>query len=87
MIRNSWMIAIAVSVSLAASAQAQQGSSNRSTPRDFSYEVENGKRVEKPDVVTQLPDGTIREEYRSGKCVTIKEKRPDGAIKTSRKCD
>ncbi len=79
--------AASLALGLATGASAQQSPPSSSTPKDFSYEVKDGKRVEKPDRRTVLADGTIREEYRSGKCVTIKEKRPDGAVKTSRKCD
>lgn len=76
----------ALALGVAGGAAAQQ-SNEQSTPRSFNYEVKDGKRVEKPDRTTRLEDGTIREEYRSGNCVTIKEKRPDGAVKTTRKCD
>ena len=61
--------------------------SKPATPTDFKYELRGNERVEKPDSRTQAADGTVREETRSGKCVTIKEKRPDGAIKITRKCD
>ena len=78
---------LTLALGLAAAAHAQQTQGNTPTPKDFSYEVKDGKRVEKPDNRTVQADGTVREEFRSGKCVTIKEKRPDGAVKTTRKCD
>ncbi len=78
----------AVAAGLAGAAYAQQaGNASESQPTGFNYEMRGGERVEKPDSRTVAADGTIREEYRSGKCVTIKEKRPDGAVKTTRKCD
>ena len=66
-----------------ASAQAQQ---TQQTPRNWSYEIKDGKRVPKGNRVTK-PDGSWREEVRQGNCVTIKEGTPDGAVKTTRKCD
>lgn len=86
MIRKSVLIAAAagLALGLAGAAYAQ---SKPATPTDFKYELRGNERVEKPDSRTQAADGTVREETRSGKCVTIKEKRPDGAIKITRKCD
>ena len=48
---------------------------------------EGNKRVDRPDSRTVAADGTIREEYKSGNCTKIKETRPDGAVKTTQKCD
>ncbi len=79
---------LALGLAGAAYAQQQQaGTGNASQNTGFNYEIRGGERVEKPDSRTVAADGTVREEFRSGKCVTIKEKRPDGAIKTTRKCD
>lgn len=71
---------------LAGAAYAQQGAS-ASTPSNFKYEIQGNKRVDRPDSRTVAADGTVREEFRSGKCVKIKETRPDGAVKTTQKCD
>lgn len=90
MIRNVTLIALGTLLvaGLAGAAYAQQSGGDQATAKTgFNYEMRGGQRVEKPDNVTKLEDGTVREEFRSGKCVTIKEKRPDGAIKTTRKCD
>jgi hypothetical protein len=90
MIRNVTLIAVGTLLvaALAGAAYAQQAGGNKeNTQTGFNYEMRGGQRVEKPDNRTVAADGTVREEYRSGKCVTIKEKRPDGAIKTTRKCD
>jgi hypothetical protein len=86
MSRKSVLIAAAagLALGLAGAAYAQ---SKPATPTDFKYELQGNQRVEKPDSKTKAADGTVREEYRSGKCVTVKERRPDGAVKTSQKCD
>ena len=86
MIRTSILIAAAVvlAAGLAGAAYAQ---AKPATPTDFNYELRGNQRVEKPDSRTKAADGTVREEFRSGKCVTVKERRPDGAVKTSQKCE
>lgn len=71
---------------LAGAAYAQQGAS-ASTPSNFKYEIQGNKRIDRPDSKTVAADGTVREEFRSGNCVKIKETRPDGAVKTTQKCD
>ena len=71
---------------LAGAAYAQQGAS-ATTPSNFKYELQGNKRVDRPNSKTIAADGTVREEFRSGKCVKVKEVRPDGAIKTTQKCD
>ena len=72
---------------LAGAAYAQQTGASATTPSNFKYELQGNKRVDRPNSKTVAADGTVREEYRSGKCVKIKEVRPDGAIKTTQKCD
>ena len=49
--------------------------------------IEGNRRVDRPDSKTVAPDGTVRQEYKSGKCVKVREVRPDGAVKTTLKCD
>lgn len=71
---------------LAGAAYAQQNA-QAATPSNFKYEIQGDKRVNRPDSRTVAADGTVREEYKSGKCVKVKEVRPDGAIKTSQKCE
>ena len=66
---------------------AQQSNPAATTPSNFKYELQGNKRVDRPDSKTVAADGTVREEFRSGKCVKVKEVRPDGAVKTSQKCD
>ena len=72
---------------LAGAAYAQQSGNSASTPSNFNYEIQGNKRVDRPDSKTVAADGTVREEFRSGKCVKVKETRPDGAVKTTQKCD
>ena len=73
---------------LAGAAVAQQsGTASASTPGSFKYDLQGNKRVDRPDSKTTAADGTVREEYKSGNCVKVKEVRPDGAIKTTQKCD
>ena len=72
--------AVAATLGYAAAAAAQ------STPKNWSYEIKDGKRVPKGQRVTN-PDGSWREEVRLGKCITIKEKSPAGEYKETRRCD
>lgn len=72
---------------LAGAAHAQQSTPAATTPSNFKYELKGNKRVDRPDSKTVAADGTVREEYKSGNCVKVKEVRPDGAVKTSQKCD
>ena len=71
---------------VAGAALAQQ-SAGAGTPSTFKYELQGNKRVDRPDSRTVAADGTIREDYKSGNCTKIKETRPDGAVKTTQKCD
>lgn len=60
---------------------------NQQTPRNFNYEIRDGKRVPKPGNRLVQPDGSWREEVRNGSCVTIKEKSASGEYKETRRCD
>ena len=66
----------------AAYAQAQ----NKQTPKGWSYEIRDGKRVPKANRVTNA-DGSWREEVRQGNCVTIKERSAAGEYKETRQCN
>jgi hypothetical protein len=59
---------------------------NQSTPKNWSYEIKDGKRVPKGNRVTN-PDGSWREEVKQGNCVTIKEKSAAGEYKETRQCN
>ena len=69
----------------AALAQADSGQSAQSTPKNWKYEIKNGKRVPKGNRVTN-PDGSWREEIRQGNCITVKEKTAAGEYRESRRC-
>ena len=56
------------------------------TPKNWDYEIVDGKRVPKAKRVTNA-DGSWREERRDGKCVEIKEMSAAGELKITRKCD
>ena len=64
----------------AASAQDQK------TPRGWSYEIKDGKRVPKGNRVTNA-DGSWREEVKQGNCVTVKERSANGEYKETRQCN
>ena len=70
----------AVGCATIASAQDQK------TPKSWSYEIKDGKRVPKGNRVTN-PDGSWREEIRQGNCVTIKEMSKNGEYKETRQCN
>lgn len=59
---------------------------NAKVPDNFSYKIENGRRVPKGNRVTNA-DGSWREEIRDGACVTIKEMSAAGEYRETRKCD
>jgi len=73
---------VAAGFASAAFAQAQ----NQQTPRGWSYEIKDGKRVPKANRVTNA-DGSWREEVRQGNCVTIKERSAAGEYKETRQCN
>jgi hypothetical protein len=56
------------------------------TPKSWSYEIKDGKRVPKGNRVTN-PDGSWREEVKQGNCVTIKEMSASGEYKETRQCN
>jgi hypothetical protein len=76
-------VAIAATAASAAYAQASQ---DQATPKGWSYEIKDGKRVPKGVKQTNA-DGSWREEIRQGKCVTLKEKTAAGEYKETRRCD
>ena len=59
---------------------------NVATPKNWSYEIKDGKRVPKGNRVTN-PDGSWREEVKQGNCVTIKERSAAGEYKETRQCN
>lgn len=71
---------------LATAAVAQSKPPVQHTPKGWSYEIQDGKRVPKGNRVTNS-DGSWREELRQGNCVTIKERSAAGEYKESRECN
>jgi len=65
---------------------AQSQPQNQSTPRGWSYEIRDGKRVPKSNRVTNA-DGSWREELKQGNCVTVKERSATGEYKETRQCN
>ena len=78
--------ALALTATAASAAYAQAAGGDQATPKDWSYEIKDGKRVPKGQRQTNA-DGSWREEIRQGKCVTVKEKSAAGEYKDTRKCD
>jgi hypothetical protein len=75
-------VALAATAAYAPAAAAP----NRGTPKNWSYEIKDGKRVPKGNRVTN-PDGSWRETIRQGNCVTVKEMSPSGEYKETRQCN
>jgi hypothetical protein len=73
-------------VAVAGFATAVAAQASQTTPKNWNYEIKDGKRVPKAERVTAA-DGSWREEMRQGKCITIKEKSPTGEYKETRRCD
>ena len=84
---GKWMLvvgaALVAATALGGVALAQQ---TQQTPRGWSYEIKDGKRVPKANRVTNA-DGSWREEIRQGNCVTIKERSSSGEYKETRECN
>jgi hypothetical protein len=79
-------VALVATAGYATVAAAQNQAQNPSTPKNWSYELKDGKRVPKGNRVTNA-DGSWREEVRQGNCVTIKEKSASGEYKETRQCN
>ena len=76
------MCGAALGLASAATAQAQE----QQTPKGWTYEIKDGKRVPKGNRVNN-PDGSWREELKQGNCVTIKERSASGEYKETRQCN
>lgn len=79
-------IALIATVAFASAAAAQSNQVSRAIPKNWSYEIKDGKRVPKGQRQTNA-DGSWREEVRQGKCITIKEKSAAGEYKETRRCE
>lgn len=73
----------ALVVAPAAAAFAQDKSA---TPKDWGYEIVDGKRVPKAKRQANA-DGSWREERKMGDCVEVKERSAKGEIRITRTCD
>jgi hypothetical protein len=76
-------IALVAAAGYATVASAQ----NQSTPKGWSYEIKDGKRVPKAGNRVTNPDGSWREEVKQGSCVTVKEMSKSGEYKETRQCN
>jgi len=79
-------VAFAAAAGFATAAYAQAQGQDQPTPKGWSYEIKDGKRVPKGNRVTNA-DGSWREEVRQGNCVTIKERSASGEYKETRQCN
>jgi uncharacterized protein (DUF697 family) len=77
---------VALAATAATAAYAQTAGADQATPKNFNWEIKDGKRVPKGQKQVNA-DGSWREEIRQGKCVTLKEKAPTGEYKETRTCD
>jgi len=78
--------ALALAASAASGAYAQAAAGDQATPKNFNWEIKDGKRVPKGNKQVNA-DGSWREEIRQGKCMVVKEKSAAGEYKESRHCD
>lgn len=86
MLKTVLIVAGVAVAATAASAAFAQSAPTQQTPKDWNYEIVDGKRVPKGQRKVNA-DGSWREEIRQGACVTIKEKSASGEYKETRKCD
>ena len=77
-------VALVAAAGYATVAAAQSTAApDNATPKNWSYEIKDGKRVPKGNRVTN-PDGSWREEVKQGNCVTVKERTASGEYKETR---
>ena len=86
MISRTGMMLGALTLGFAAAYAASAAAQSQSTPKNWNYEIKDGKRVPKANRVENA-DGSWKEEVRLGNCVTIKEKTAAGEVKVVRRCD
>ena len=77
--------ALVAAAGYATVANAQEQS--KTTPKGWSYEIKDGKRVPKAGNRVTNPDGSWREEVKQGNCVTVKEMSKSGEYKETRQCN
>jgi len=79
-------LAVVAGAGFAGAAFAAPDANTQRTPKNWNYEIKDGKRVPKADRKVNA-DGSWREEVRQGSCVTVKEKTAGGEYKETRRCD
>jgi hypothetical protein len=79
-------LAFVASTGFAGAALAAPDGNTQATPKNWNYEIKDGKRVPKGNRVVNA-DGSWREEVRQGKCITVKEKTANGEYRDTRRCD
>ena len=80
-------VALVAAAAYATVAAAQNApAADNATPKNWNYEIKDGKRVPKGNRVTNS-DGSWREEVKQGNCVTVKERSAAGEYKETRQCD
>lgn len=75
-------IALVAATGVATAADAQ----DRNTPKNWNWEIRDGKKVPKGNVTTN-PDGSRREVIRQGSCTTVKEWSATGEYRETRECN
>jgi hypothetical protein len=87
---RTWKIVLGVAglafAATAASAAWAQTTGDQATPKDFNWEIKDGKRVPKGQRQTNA-DGSWREEIRQGKSLPIKDKSAAGEYNATRSCN
>jgi hypothetical protein len=83
---NRALVLAGVAIVAAAGCATMAAAQNVATPKNWNYEIKDGKRVPKGNRVTN-PDGSWREEVKQGNCVTIKERSAAGEYKETRQCN
>jgi hypothetical protein len=78
--------AFVAAAAFASIAQAQPKPQVQQTPKGWSYDIQDGRRVPKGNRMTN-PDGSWREELRQGNCITVKERSATGEYKETRQCN
>ena len=79
-------LAFVASTGFAGAELAAPDGNTQATPKNWNYEIKDGKRVPKGNRVVNA-DGSWREEVRQGKCITVKEKTANGEYRETRRCD
>jgi hypothetical protein len=79
-------LAFVASTGFAGAALAAPDGNTQATPKNWNYEIKDGKRVPKGNRVVNA-DGSWREEVRQGKCITVKEKTANGEYRETCRCD